>query len=461
MNKNIIYSIIALFIWNLFPNGLRAQNQSLTTIQSKIVDESGKPLANVNVYSDNRQARTREDGTFTLKVNNDSRITIEADGYQNRVLVVSEIEEETQLQSSLYYDDEDLVNLPFRSVKKGDVVGAANSLDVSDISSYDNSIWLNGILSGRTLGMLGSNNIRGLGVSLDIGSLIGTQTGTAMVVVDGMPRDINGVRLSDIESITVLRDVNSAVLYGTAAMNGVVLITTKRGEAYKRTADFSVNYGVSFPRSASMPEYLGSAEYMEYYNQARINDGFAPTYSDEMINNYRNGNKYRYPSIDYYSNEYLKSSRNSVDLNAQFSGGDERLKYLADLAWNSQGSILNFGEGRNARSNNFNVRANIDLKINNWLNTAVDVTGLFYNSKGPRGNFWGNSSTVRPFEFSPRLPISMIDPENKLLQGRKNDVDGKYLIGGNSNYVTNGIADGYAAGINNSVWRTFSFNNRL
>ena len=334
MNKNIIYSIIALFIWNLFPNGLWAQNQSLTTIQSKIVDESGKPLANVNVYSDNRQARTREDGTFTLKVNNDSRITIEADGYQNRVLVVSEIEEETQLvQSSLYYDDEDLVNLPFRSVKKGDVVGAANSLDVSDISSYDNSIWLNGILSGRTLGMLGSNNIRGLGVSLDIGSLIGTQTGTAMVVVDGMPRDINGVRLSDIESITVLRDVNSAVLYGTAAMNGVVLITTKRGEAYKRTADFSVNYGVSFPRSASMPEYLGSAEYMEYYNQARINDGFAPTYSDEMINNYRNGNKYRYPSIDYYSNEYLKSSRNSVDLNAQFSGGDERLKYLADLAW--------------------------------------------------------------------------------------------------------------------------------
>lgn len=462
MNKNIIYSIIALFIWNLFPNGLWAQNQSLTTIQSKIVDESGKPLANVNVYSDNRQARTREDGTFTLKVNNDSRITIEADGYQNRVLVVSEIEEETQLvQSSLYYDDEDLVNLPFRSVKKGDVVGAANSLDVSDISSYDNSIWLNGILSGRTLGMLGSNNIRGLGVSLDIGSLIGTQTGTAMVVVDGMPRDINGVRLSDIESITVLRDVNSAVLYGTAAMNGVVLITTKRGEAYKRTADFSVNYGVSFPRSASMPEYLGSAEYMEYYNQARINDGFAPTYSDEMINNYRNGNKYRYPSIDYYSNEYLKSSRNSVDLNAQFSGGDERLKYLADLAWNSQGSILNFGEGRNARSNNFNVRANIDLKINNWLNTAVDVTGLFYNSKGPRGNFWGNSSTVRPFEFSPLLPISMIDPENKLLQGRKNDVDGKYLIGGNSNYVTNGIADGYAAGINNSVWRTFSFNNRL
>ncbi len=462
MNKNIIYFIIALFVWNLYSNKLMAQNKSQITVQSRIVDESGKAIVDANIYSGNSHTQTNEDGNFTLRIGEDSKITVEAEGYQNVELFGSEIKEEIKMvQSPLYYDNNDMVNLPFRSVKKGDVVGAANSYNVSDIHSYDNSIWLNGIMSGRAIGMLGSNNIRGLGVSLDVGAIIGTSTGTAMVVVDGMPRDINGVRLSDIESITVLRDINSAILYGSEAMNGVVLITTKRGKAYKKSAEFSVDYGVSFPRPSSMPEYLGSAEYMEYYNQARINDGFSPTYSDETINNYRNGNKYRYPDVDYYSSEYLKSSKNSIDLNAQFSGGDEKVRYLADLAWNSQGSILNFGEGKNARSNNFNVRANIDLKINNWMNTAVDVTGLFYNAKGARGNFWGNSSTVRPFEFSPLLPISMIDPENALLQGRKRDIDGKYLIGGNSNYVTSGIADGYAAGESNLIWRTFSFNNRF
>jgi hypothetical protein len=148
-------------------------------------------------------------------------------------------------------------------------------------------------------------------------------------------------------------------------------------------------------------------------------------------------------------------------VNGEFSGGNENVRYYANLGWYSQGNILNFGEGKNARTNNFNVRGNIDLKVNDWINTAVDVTGMFYNSKGPRGSFWSNSATVRPFEFSPLLPISMIDPDNELLKARKNDIDGKYLLGGNSNYITSGINDVYAAGQSNLIWRNFSFNNRV
>src|SRR3546814_17117998 len=81
-----------------------------------------------------------------------------------------------------------------------------------------------------------------------------------MFGVDGLPRDIDNLRLSEIESITVLKDVNSAVLYGSAAVNGVILITTKRGEAFKQKANFAVNYGVSTPNE--MPEFLNSADYM-------------------------------------------------------------------------------------------------------------------------------------------------------------------------------------------------------
>ena len=462
MNKNIIYFIIGLVCVILCPDRLMAQNKGPVTIQSKIVDESGQPIVGALVFSGNKEAITDQDGKFTLRVDQNVKLTIEAIGYQNIEIDGNEIKEETKLvELPLFYDDDDLVNMPFRQVKKGDIASAANSYNMKGVNEYDNTIWLNGALSGRALGMLGSNNIRGLGVSLDVGSIIGTKTGTALVVVDGMPRELDGIRLSDIESITVLRDINSAILYGSAAMNGVVMVTTKRGQVNKRTANFSVDYGISFPRSTSKPEYLGSAEYMEYYNQARINDGLEPTYSEETINNYRYGNKYRYPDVDYYSSEYLKSAKNSVDVNAQFTGGDERVRYLADLAWNSQGSVFNFGEGKGARSNNINVRANVDLKINSWMNTAMDVTGLFYNDKTARGDFWGNSSTYRPFEFTPLLPISMIDPENALLTGHKRDIDGKYLIGGNSKYQTYGIADGYAAGKNNNARRTFSFNNRI
>lgn len=462
MKNNIIYFMVTWLIMSLCTTELLAQDNNQIEVQSRVIDELGQPITNAYIYAENKCTPVDDNGEFSLRIKSNSKIVIEADGYQSQEFSGSELQEEIKmLKSSIFYGNNDVVDLPFRKVKKGDVVGVASGYDVSDISSYDNSIWLDGILSGRGLGMLGSKNIRGLGVGIDAGAVLGTKSGSALVIVDGMPRSVSGIRLSDIESISVLRDVNSAILYGSAAVNGVVLITTKRGKAFKKTADFSVEYGISFPRSSSIPEYLGSAEYMQYYNQARINDGFLPTYSEETINNYRYGNKYRYPDVDYYSSDYLKSSKNSVDVNAQFSGGDNTVKYLADFGWNSQGGILNFGEGKNARSNNFNVRANIDLRINSWLSTAVDVTGLFYNSTGPRGNFWGNSSTIRPFEFSPLLPISMIDPNNSLLQARKYDIDGKYLIGGNSNYITHGIGDAYAAGVNNSIWRTFSFNNRV
>ncbi len=465
MNKNLIYLIIVFVFWEAFPGKMTAQSKSLITIQSKVTDESGKPIANAEIYSENSYTFTDAEGNFSMKVGVDSKITIEADGYQHVAMAGEEIGEQTTLtRSELLYDDKDIVKMPFRDVMKGDVISAANGYSISDISSYDNSIWLSDALSGRAIGMLGGSNIRGLGLNLDVGAITGTNTGTAMVVVDGMPRDISGIRLSDIESITVLRDVNSAILYGSTALNGVMYITTKRGKAYRKTVDFSVNYGVGIPRSTSIPEYLGSAEYMEFYNRARISDGLTPTYSDETIQNYRTGNKYRYPNVDYYSDEYQKSMKDYVDVNAQFSGGNENVRYYANLGWNSNGSILNFGEGKNARTNNFNVRGNIDLKVNNWINTAVDVTGLFFSGQSPRytGNgFWNSSATVRPFEFSPLLPISMIDPDNKLLQGRKNDIDGQYLLGGNSNFITSGIADVYAAGTSNIIWRIFCFNNRI
>ena len=227
-------------------------------------------------------------------------------------------------------NQKDSINLAFRTVLKEDVTGAASGYRISEIRQYDNTIWASGILTGRALGMLGGNNIRGLGISLDVGAITGTNTGTAMVIVDGLPRDLNSIRLSDIESISVLRDVNSAVLYGSAALNGVVLITTKRGEQYKKRSAFTANYGISVPRE--LPEYLNSADYMEYFNKARKSDGFDdPQYSEETIENYRNGNRYRYPDVDYYSDEFLKPFKSYFDLNAEFSDGNENARYYTNV----------------------------------------------------------------------------------------------------------------------------------
>ena len=77
----------------------------------------------------------------------------------------------------------------------------------------------------------------------------------------------------EIDQITYLKDINSCILYGSAAVNGVILITTKRGQAYKKHFTVTGYYGVSQPRA--LPNYLSSAEFMPLYNEARVNDGLS------------------------------------------------------------------------------------------------------------------------------------------------------------------------------------------
>ena len=200
---------------------------------------------------------------------------------------------------------------------------------------------------------------------------------------------------------------------------------------------------------------------MTYFNQARISDGLSAQFADTIIEKHRSGNKYRYPNVDYYSDEYMKSFKSYFDLTGEFSGGNDIAKYYSNVGWYSAGSILDFGEAANARNNIFNVRGNVDLKINNWIKTSIDGSSIFANNRTQRGSFWGAASTTRPYELAPLLPFDLIRPTDPLLKGRKNDVDGKYLLGGNATYQTNPIADSYSAGKVETIARKFSFNNRV
>lgn len=446
------------------PNNIWAQKVKLITVESVVNDEHGNPIENVEIFGGGSYTRTDVQGHFSIGVEADSKIILEASGYEDITLTIDEVNNMTKIvlkKTKYLYDKEAKVDLAFRKTYEGDVVGFVSTVKSNDVIRYDNSNWADDVLTGRTLGMLGSNTIRGIGIGLSVADLTGSglSSGNALFVVDGLPRDIQSLRLTEIESITVLKDVNAAVLYGSAAVNGVVLITTKRGEAFKKNSDFTFNYGISTPRD--LPNYLNSADYMTYFNQARLNDGLSAQFSDATIENHRSGNKYRYPNNDYYSSEYMNSFKSYFDLTGEFSGGNDIAKYYSNIGWYSAGSILNFGEAANARNNVFNVRGNVDLKINNWIKTSIDGSSIFANNRSQRGGFWSAASTTRPYELTPLIPFDLIDPTDPMLIGRKNDVDGKYLLGGNASFLTNPIGDSYAAGKVETISRKFSFNNRV
>ena len=281
-----------------------------------------------------------------------------------------------------------------------------------------------------------------------------------LVLIDGTPRDINNVKPDEIENITFLKGAQAVVLYGSRAANGVVLVTTKRGEESPLRIDVRANTGWDVAKS--FPEYLGSAEYMTLYNEARANDGLGTLYTAADIYNYGSGvNPYRYPNINMYSSDYVGKSRNRTDVNAEISGGGHFAKFYANIGYYRTGDFLKFGEAKNNYTERFNVRGNVDLRLNDMISAYVNANVSFYNSKSPVGdNYWTAATTLRPNRITPLVPTSMIDPNAKAaleeLSISENIFDGCFL-GGTQADNSNVFAQYYAAGKSKWTSRQFQF----
>lgn len=463
MKKRYIHILIFLSFIILFsPTGVLAQNQktgNVITVESVVKDEKGNPVKGAVIYGNEGAviSKTDDSGKFSISVPEKTDLLIESDGFESAVFRAGEYEKlkAFSLKSTLFlYGEKDVVNIAFGKVKRGNVVNAVSVINPDELRKYDNVQDITGALSGRVPGLLYGSNVRGLGVGLPVSN--------AMYIVDGLPRDIKDINLSEVEQITVLKDINSSVLYGNGAVNGVIQIKTKRGEAFKKRVNVEGYYGINTP--VALPKYLNSADYMTLNNEAKVNDGLAPLYPDAMIANYRSGNPYRYPSVDYYSKQYLKDYKPFSRVATELSGGNDVATYYANVGWEQSGSLLNFGTGDKAKNNKFNVRGNVDLKINSWIKSSLDAVVVLNSNKGPYGaSYWAGAATLQPQLFAPLIPMALVqknDP-SATIKGHKNDVNGMYLLGGTLSNVTNPIADTYSGGTNENIQRTLSFNNRI
>jgi len=349
-------------------------------------------------------------------------------------------------QTTTAKNDSNTVNVAFGSISRENSVGSLYVVDPKEILEYDNIQDVRVALFGRVPGFFDGTNLRGLG--------------GALFIVDGLPRDVSAINMLEIDQITVLKDINSSVLYGNDAVNGIVLVKTKRGRIQKNQIKITGHYGLSTP--AELPRFLSSADYAKLYNEARVNDGLTPPFYQSDIDGYESGkNVIKYPNVDYYSDEYIKQIRPYSNVNTEFIGGNNIATYYATLGWDRMGTYLNFGEGKNNQSNTFNFRANVDLNVNSFITTAVDVAAIFQNASAPRTNYWAQASTLRPNLFQPLIPVELIERNNVYLNNAKNLIDGKYLLGGTKQYLTNPIADMYSAGKNEGISNHFAFNNRI
>ena len=353
------------------------------------------------------------------------------------------------------------VHVAFRDKDPDHLLGGISYVDMEELSKKDYTMssledmyalvggWNGGNLWGLDNDRLDNNDNSNL----------------PLVIIDGVKRPSNNVLPSEIEQITFLKGAQAVVLYGSKGAKGAILITTKRGKVDGLQIQASANTG--FHVAKEFPEYLGSAEYMTLYNEACINDGLAtgPKYSQMDIYNHASGlNPYRYPNVNYYSDEYIRKAYNRSDATVEIQGGGPRAHFYTNINYYRNEDLLNFGLAKENYTDRFSVRGNVDLVVNKVIKGYADASATFYNANKNKGDFWGQAASMRPNfpeNAAPLIDINLVDPNASkalaILGKSLNLLDGKYFPGGTKATQTNVIADCYFGGKTRDVSRQFQF----
>jgi TonB-linked SusC/RagA family outer membrane protein len=297
---------------------------------------------------------------------------------------------------------EEIVVTGYGTQRKATITGAVASIKGEDIIKSP-AVNLTNTLSGRLPGLVviqGSGEPGGDGATINIRGINTLGNSSPLVVIDGIPDRDGGIgRLNpqDVESISVLKDASSAI-YGARAANGVILVTTKRGQSGAPKLEYSFNSGWTAP--TVLPEMSSSYEYanimneLSIYNTIPVNEwGNAlsglkgagiynsPTagitslnalYSPTAVAGYLSGNDpWNYPNTDWYG-ETFKNYAPQQNHNLSLSGGSEKVRYFTSLGYIHQDAIY---ENSATFYDQFSLRMNLDADVNEYIkmNTGILV----------------------------------------------------------------------------------------
>lgn len=426
-------------------------------IAGTVVDQNGEAVIGANVIQKGTTNGTITDidGKFTLEVPAKAVLTVSFIGYQSQEVALKG--NETQLTVTLKDDTEvldEVVVVGYGTMKKRDLSGAVSQIKSDDLMK-GNPTDLSQGLAGKVAGVQinAADGAPGGGVSIQVrGTNSFSTSSQPLFIVDGVPFDAGSTPASDanqnsnntsnplsfinphdIQSIEVLKDASATAIYGSRGANGVVIITTKRGEAGYEQVEFSSNF--SFSRIANKVKVLDAATYASYINEQDLNsyqyDGkpYAqlsypgmwsyPSLPDGTLD-YENGKylpspeDYRNPG--YYTDEYgnqtwvggadwqdlIYQNGFSQEYNLSVSGGSEK-------GWHAfSGNFLNQdGIIKESGFTRYALRANIGRKMYKWLEMGMNInfTHTETDFSKTNSNDYGviRSSLIFPPNYDPTL----------------------------------------------------------
>ena len=355
------------------------QDRKVTGI---ITDEQGEPIigANVVVKGTSKGTVTDLNGEYSIEANGKSILLISYIGYLSEEVAVGNNKTlNIQLKEDAQKLDE-VVVIGYGTQKRSNLSGAISKVTSEVIESKPVTNVLSalqgeipGMVIQRSSGQPGNEdfkmNIRG------VSSANGDSA--PLVLVDGIPGDINMINPQDIDAISVLKDA-SASIYGARAAGGVVLITTKKGATGAPKITYNGNLSIS--KMTGMMKAPTNYEMAIMDNEANIHNGSAPMYTQELLDrilpNHPNpidhplygGWKLFFTNTDWM--DELLNNGVQHKHNLTISGGGEKSNYYLSAGYSKQFGVVKYADDNNTK---YNLRMNYDYRITDWLKLETKV----------------------------------------------------------------------------------------
>ena len=416
--------ILAIVFSSFTAINIEAQNR----VSGVVTDAGGIPIPGVSVVQKGTTAgaSTDFDGNYSFELTLGEQILqFSYLGFKTQEI---QINGRTTINVTLQEDVESLdevVVIGYGTQKKESVVAAITQIKGEDLMERTAGIAnveqaLQGNLPGVTTiqgsGVPGEDNIR----IFIRGRSSWNGNGDPLVLVDGVKRSMNDIDMNDIENISVLKDASATAVFGVEGANGVILITTKRGQTGKAELSLSVNSTIKMV--SELPNKLNSYDALLEANSSILRGlAQAPnTWGNytplDIVDRYRNPSSleesYIYPNVDW-EDELLKDYAQDYRINLSVRGGNKTAKYFGSLAYQTVEDIFDGGKYDNGRGylgeyryDRFNFRSNIDFNITNTTELSVNLAGFLgvRESPGSLGNVTNGLYLIAPSLYTPVYP---------------------------------------------------------
>lgn len=386
------------------------QEKKITGI---ISDKNGLVLPGVNIVEKGTKNGTQTDldGKFSLILTNEKAVLVTSYvGFQSKEEVVGS---RSVVNIILQEDTENLhevVVVGYGKQKRASITGAVTSIDsekltIAPVANVSQSLAgrLPGLITKQESGLPGG----------DAASLSIRGFGSPLVIVDGIEANINNLSSDEIETMTVLKDASAAV-YGARAGNGVILVTTKRGN--KGKPDITFSSSTTFQSPVDLVKMASSGQMAELNREEHTNNGRPEStqrFTQEQVDLYYAGTNSDYPNTDWYS-VVARDNAPMTQYNLSVRGGSEKFKYYGSLGYLDQETIFKNNGGEYKR---YNLRSNVDAQITDNLSMQIDISNIWEDRDMPWRIFNGSNNTIWQEYWNTEPFFSPTNPDGSLSYG--------------------------------------------